>query len=357
MEKIIGTIGPSSIDVDVLKKLKAIGLNSFRINLSHSNEDLIDYYYKQFKLADVKPSLDTQGAQIRVTSLKKTKFNSFGEIVSIGITNNDKCACDIGLNHEVFFKSIEEGDEIKLGFGGLIVKIISIKKEFCQANAQVLHVGEIELNKAVDITNKLLELPPFTDFDIQCIYNSKNHDIQEIFISFCSDEDCIHSLKTMLLKSGWGPDQLPKIIAKIESRKGLFNLRSIANAADGILIDRGDLSREIKISMVPGIVETIIMACKECNSPCYIATNILDSMMREKLPSRAEISDIYNLLSLGISGFVLAAEVAIGNHPIESVEVVKYMSSIFFHHKNNTGIIPSPREVVPSMKEPLLSWL
>ena len=84
---------------------------------------------------------------------------------------------------------------------------------------------------------------------------------------------------------------------------------------------------------------------------------ILDSMMKEKLPSRAEISDIYNLLSLGASGFVLAAEVAIGDHPIESVEVIKYMSSVFFHQKNNTGVTPNPREIVPSMNEPLKSWL
>ena len=187
--------------------------------------------------------------------------------------------------------------------------------------------------------------------------DSYNHGIQQIFVSFCRTKECIIKLKKLLIESGWEEKQLPKIIAKIESRQGLLNLHEIANEADAILVDRGDLSREIRISLIPGIVENIIATCNKYKIPCYIATNVLDSMMKEKLPSRAEISDIYNLLSLGAAGFVLAAEAAIGDHPIESVEVIRYMSAVFYHQKNNTGIIPSPKEVVPSMNEPWISWL
>ena len=357
MTKIIGTIGPSSIQIDILKKLKSLGLNSFRINLSHSTEDLLDYYYSQFDLANILPSLDTQGAQIRISSLKKTNFNLLGEIVSIGLSTSPDFSCDIGLNHREFFDQIDIGDEVKIGFDGLIVKIINLDKDCSQAKAKVLHGGDIELNKAIDISNKTIDLPPFTDFDINCIANSLNHNVQEIFVSFCREKECIDLLKKMLIQSGWHDERLPKIIAKIENRQGLLNLGEIARAADAILIDRGDLSREIRIAMIPGIVENIIFTCKKFDTPCYIATNVLDSMMKEKLPSRAEISDIYNLLSLGVSGFVLAAEVAIGNHPIESVEVIKYMCSVFFHQKSKTGIIPNPKEIVPTMNEPLKSWL
>ena len=352
MTKIIGTIGPSSIQVDVLSKLKSLGLHSFRINLSHSSEDLLDYYYKQFMLAAVSPSLDTQGAQIRISSLKRNSFLC-RETLNIGLLDSG----DIGLSHQEFFDAIEVGDEVKIGFDGLIVKVTTVEKSRCVAEAKVLHAGEIGLNKAVDITSKSIKLPPFTDFDIKCISNSIEHNLHEIYVSFCNDADCIQLLKALLIQSGWNKDSLPKIIAKIESRQGLLHLEEIASAADGVLVDRGDLSREIKISMIPGIVQKIINTCVNQKTPCYVATNVLDSMMSQKLPSRAEISDIYNLLSLGVSGFVLAAEVAIGNHPIESVEVIKYMSSVFLHQKNNTGIIPSPKEIVPSMDEPLLNWL
>ena len=356
MTKVIGTIGPSSIDVDVLIKLKTIGLNSFRINLSHSSGDLLEYYYKQFKLADIMPSLDTQGAQIRISRLGKNKFDRHGETITIGLLDSH-CCCDICINHKEFFDAIEISDEVKIGFDGLIVKIIDVDKSYYIAEAEVIHIGEIALNKAVDITGKSVQLPPFTEFDLECIKNASCHNVEEIYVSFCSGEECIQSLKEILHKSGYKDNQMPEIIAKIESKKGLLNLEKIVKAADGILVDRGDLSREVKISMIPGIVENIILVCKKYRTPCYIATNILDSMMKDILPSRAEISDIYNLLSLGASGFVLAAEVAIGEHPIESVEVVKYMSAVFSYQKENAGILPCPKKIVPSMKEPLLSWL
>ena len=142
-------------------------------------------------------------------------------------------------------------------------------------------MGEIEINKAIDITNKTINLPPFTEFDSNCIVDSHNHNVKEIFVSFCSQKECILSLRNMLIQSGWDEIRLPKIIAKIENRQGLLNLHEITNVADAILVDRGDLSREIKISMIPGIVENIIITCKAHETPCYVATNILDSMMKE----------------------------------------------------------------------------
>ena len=120
-----------------------------------------------------------------------------------------------------------------------------------------------------------------------------------------------------------------KVISKIESRKGLSNLEEIVSVSDGVLIDRGDLSREISIGMTPFAVDTILKHCINKGKECFIATNILDSMMENPIPSRAEISDIWNLLSKGVSGFVLAAEVAIGKNPVESVAVINHMNNLF----------------------------
>ena len=271
--------------------------------------------------------------------------------------NSSSYGLDIGLNHKEFFEQVSLGDEIKIGFDGLIVRVVSIDQSILRLESEVLHIGNTDINKAVDISNKSLILSDFTDYDTQCLLESKKHGVREVYISFCSSSNSIQNAKSLLLDANWSAETLPKIIAKIENRMGLLNLEAIANQADGILIDRGDLSREIKISMIPGIVNQIVERCSAIGKPCYIATNVLDSMLTDSLPSRAEISDIYNLLSIGISGFVLAAEMAIGDHPVESLEVIKYMSSVFHHQKNKTGIIPHPSEVIPSIKEPLLSWL
>ena len=133
--------------------------------------------------------------------------------------------------------------------------------------------------------------------------------------------------------------------------------KDIIHCSDGILIDRGDLSREVKISRIPGLVASIVKASREYATPCYVATNGLDSMLVDSLPSRAEISDIYSLFSMGVSGLVLAAEMAIGKHPVESVQAIKIMANVYYHQKQNTGILPLPEEIVPDIQEPLKSWL
>ena len=359
--KIIGTIGPSSIETNILKSLRDKGLDSFRINLSHSDHKSLDFYYERFKSLGIAPSIDTQGAQIRVARLTKKVFSTQDKNLQIGYHHyesslNDN-SCDIYINHKEFFRQLDIGDEIKFGFDGLIVKITDFSLEKNQATADVVHPGIIDVNKALDISNKVINLEAFTEFDVSCIRDSFEHEIKEIYISFCSNKETILTLKSMLLEAGWSHENMPKLIAKIENRRGILNLEEIMHSADAILIDRGDLSRELRISMIPGIVKNIIESCSSSKVPCFVATNILDSMMTDDIPSRSEISDIYHLLSMGISGFVLAAEVAIGNHPIESLEVIQYMANIFYHEKNNTGIIPHPQEVIPSLKEPLNSWL
>lgn len=357
--KIIGTVGPASISTEILKQLKNEGLDSFRINLSHSNTKSIRDYCEALRSAGIQPSLDTQGAQVRIENLTRREFNEIGEEIIIADHHADIRGdkYDISINHREFFSQIEIGDEVKIGFDGLIVKIIEYSPTEYTVRAEVTHAGKIEINKALDISNKTIQLDPFTDFDINCLKKSREYGVKEIYISFCNTSKTICLAKEILLKNGWSAENTPPIIAKIESRQGLLNLREITHLADAILVDRGDLSRELKISMIPGIVNRIIETCLEMNKPCYVATNVLDSMMVDALPSRAEISDIYNLLNAGVSGFVLAAEMAIGKHPVESLQVIKYMSEVHFHQQMNTGIIPSPKESIHTIGEPLRSWI
>ena len=359
--KVIGTVGPSSIDSQTLKRLKNEGLNSFRINLSHSTKDSLHEYYIQLKSVGIPPSLDTQGAQVRITNLKRKSFDKLGEKITIAHhsknLNCENSKFDISVNQKQFFEQIEVGDEIKIGFEGLIVRIAEYSDQSDEVIADVIHTGNIDTNKALDITNKSINLETFTEFDIECISESMNHDVKEIYISFCNTPDAIKEIKEILLRNRCRQEQMPSIIAKIESRKGLLNLHEIAKEADGILVDRGDLSRELRISMIPGIINNIIRLCKDYNTPCYIATNVLDSMMTDPLPSRAEISDLYNLLESGVSGFVLAAEMAIGKNPVESLQVIQHMIQVYYHQKNNTGIIPYPHESIFNIQEPLKSWL
>ena len=147
-----------------------------------------------------------------------------------------------------------------------------------------------------------------------------------------------------------------EIVAKIETINGLRNLEQICLESDAILVDRGDLSREISISMVPIATSSVLETCKALNKRCYVATNILESMMISKIPSRAEISDIYNLMTLGAGGIVLAAEAAIGSNPVESLYVVKHMRKLFeLNQRRLLGIIKN--DVDPNIHHSLRNWL
>ena len=151
-----------------------------------------------------------------------------------------------------------------------------------------------------------------------------------------------------------------KIISKIETKRGVYNFDQIANISDEILIDRGDLSREIPIELIPICVYDIIDKCNKIGKPVNVATNILDSMMISKLPSRAEISDIYNLINRGISGFVLAAEVAIGKHPVQSVALLNYLRESYSKKIKIDGKYKINQQIRPDVEligRELVNWI
>jgi len=309
----------------------------------------------------IRPSLDTQGAQIRVTSILGDSWFNEGDDIVVQYCPQEfshiLSGFDIGVNHPEFFKNVLPGDEIKLGFEGLIGEVTTVDevKESCHIKA--ITSGNIELNTAFDISGKSIQLAPFTEFDIDCIKGTFENNVETIYVSFCNSADAIILLRNILKSISSDIRKHPKIIAKIENKQGLLNLHEIINHVDGILVDRGDLSREVRISVIPSVVSSIIKSCRQYNCPCFVATNVLDTMINESLPSRAEISDIYNLLSKGVSGFVLAAEVAIGKHPVESVQVIKLMHKIHELDARNLMSQYDIGEFMSDMPANLKAWL
>ena len=192
---------------------------------------------------------------------------------------------------------------------------------FDKAILEAIHGGNILQNRAVDVTGKKLHLHPLTEFDIEALKKAGEWSVEEVFLSFANHASDVTLCRNLLPSN-------TRVISKIESINGITNLREIAKLSDAILIDRGDLSREVGIGRLPILVQSIINVSKECDTPVYVATNILDAMIDSPLPSRAEVSDLYSLLEMGVDGIVLAAEVAIGKHPIESVQLVDFIRKL-----------------------------
>ena len=359
MKKVIVTVGPKSISHSVLAGLVRAGAATFRINLSHSTSQSLEQYFSSIQSVGVMPSIDTQGAQLRVEGLPgKSEFFP-GESINLIFGANEYDASSalfaedsttIVLNHPEVADQVSKGDILKIDFSGLIVSL-SERISSSVWLSEVVGAGSVIKNRAVDVAGRAIKLSPLTRFDLEAIQYAQSKGCREVYASFVSSKQDVLEIRKHLLNDTF-------LVSKIESALGVANAAEIIDSSDAILIDRGDLSREISIPSVPIAVNSIIQMSKKAGKQVYVATNVLDSMMSSPLPSRAEISDIYTLLKAGASGLVLAAEVAIGDNPIASAALLEYLARLYECHALGlfgVGLVNKPSKDL--IGEQLYNWL
>ena len=218
------------------------------------------------------------------------------------------------------YEKLKKGDILDIGFNNLSAKII--KKDKQKAFLKCLSTGLLENNKGVYVRNRNIKIKYLTDKDLNAIKLSKKYNIKNFALSFTNSQEDIKNFKNLVKNS--------RTILKIETKKAIKNLTGLIKNADDFLIDRGDLSKEIKIENVPLIQRKIFkLAKKYKNKKIAIATNFLESMIEKPFPTRAEVNDIYNACEMKATGLVLAAETAIGKYPKECVELLKRIIGVF----------------------------
>ena len=351
MKELIVTVGPASIEKQCLIRLKEAGATSFRINLSHSSRKSLSYYFDSLLDAGITPAIDTQGAQIRVSSLgDKSTFALNDELlVHFGFSSFSSDCPFVEITHQEASQQLQIGDILKIDFGGLAVVLTHQLSDYSWS-AKAIAPGQVIVNRAVDVVDKPLVLSSLTAVDKEAIEYSLSRGCCGYASFISSAEDIGHVRKYI------GDDV--RLISKIETRRGLSNCLDIVEQSDAILVDRGDLSREISISSVPIAVNSLIKVSNLYSTPVFIATNVLDSMMTNKLPSRAEISDIFSLIQQGADGLVLAAEVAIGKNPIASTALVNYLYRIYEPSRLGMfGIAKVEKPPASLVGSELISWI
>ena len=315
--KIICTLGPSSFKKSVLAELIKEKSDIFRINLSHTPRKEIKNkinYLKKNKVKNI--CIDTEGAQLRTTITKnKSYFLKKGS--TILLLNQEKKSDNkkIFLYPNFIFNKIPKGTMIDIGFNNLTIKTINYNYFDKSYKCKVVKSGILESKKGVHLRSKI-KLPPLTDKDIYALNLAKQMKINKFAISFVNNQDDILKVKNIVGKNAY-------IISKIETKNSLKNLKKIAKVSSALLIDRGDLSRYIKIEEIPKAQFYVIKKGKQQKKPTFVATNLLETMIKENLPTRAESHDIYATLRQGADGLVLAAETAIGKSPLDCVKFLK----------------------------------
>lgn len=312
-KEILCTLGPASMNPTVIKRLEELNVSLFRINLSHTKaEDLPAVIEKVQSATNVPLCLDTEGAQVRT-----------GDIATpITLRENSTIraprALVPGTSERFNFypasvvDDLRVGDFISIDFNSVLGQVTEI--DAAGIVLRIINGGKVGSNKAVTVLRDI-PLPVLTDKDRACIEIGNRMGIMNFALSFANRASDVEEMRG-LVKDG------ARIISKIECLNALTNLEAIAQASDALLIDRGDLSRQVAIERIPEVQKEILKRGRAAGVKVYVATNLLESMVAAPMPTRAEVNDIYNTLLDGADGLVLAAETAIGAYPIQCAQMV-----------------------------------
>ena len=324
-KELLCTLGPASMNDRVIGRLTELGVALFRINLSHTTLDELPSVIRFVQeRTDVPICLDSEGAQVRtgsfIDSSIQIRDNSHVTLHKRRVPG-DSGNWNLYPHHVI--GALRVGDIISIDFNAVLIQIIETAEDMVRA--RVLNGGVIGRNKAVTLRRDI-PLPPMTDKDIAALALGRDMGIENFALSFANSGEDVDAVREII---GDGA----RLISKIESRAGIRNLEDIAKRSDALLIDRGDLSRQIPIEGIPGAQKSIISRGRNAGLKVYVATNLLESMVSSPQPTRAEVNDIFNTLADGADGLVLAAETAIGDYPVECANMIVKM--IYAHGQNS----------------------
>lgn len=342
LKEILCTLGPASMDERVISRLEQLGISLFRINLSHTPlEKVADVVRSVHSWTSIPLSLDTEGAQIRTGTLSKPFELNENAIIHAQrepIIGDSEC---FNFYPHGIIDEFEAGDLISIDFNTVLVQVVG--KTDDRIAMRVLNGGLVGSNKAVTVEREI-PLPPLTEKDRGAIEIGMDLGVRHYALSFANRGEDVDLMRGMV-----GDES--QIISKIECRNGVRNLEDIARKSDAILIDRGDLSREVPIEYVPYYQKKIIETSRKIGRKVYVATNLLETMVTMPAPTRAEVNDIYNTFLDGADGVVLAAETAIGKYPVACASMVAKMIDAF--NRRDESISPeSLFEPVSLLVEP-----
>jgi pyruvate kinase len=303
-----------------LRKIKAKGVDFVRVNLSHSSLEDLEYFIHLSKRVGIPFIIDTEGSQIRTGYLEGGvlyfKENNIVKIYAKEIPGNGEKIC---LKPGYVIEQLEVGDLIHIDFDSAILRITDVSsasKGYITANT--ISAGSIGSNKAVVVDTvfaKKFQLPPLSPKDYKAIELGLKEGINHIAVSFVRSHATIEEVRRV-------SQNKMKIISKVECIDALEHLDEIIQNSDFILIDRGDISKEIPLEKIPFTQKIIISKAHQYNVGVYVATHLLETMIEKKKPTRAEVQDVVNTIIDGAFGLTLAAETAIGKYPMECINMI-----------------------------------
>ena len=321
--KIICTIGPATASFQKVKALSNAGMDLVRLNMSHAShadaKKIIKWVNKlnQTGRSPISVLMDTQGPEIRTGELQTPMKLKTGQVVSLTVRDSELVETQsIRVNYEEIIDVVDVGSLITLDNGLLNFEVL--EKDGSQLVCRVLDGGTLGSRKHVNLPGIKVNLPAITEKDKRDIQFAMEYGVDYIALSFVRDAAAIMELRQLL----GAKKETINIIAKIEDQSGVENIHSIVEAADGVMVARGDLGIETNIADLPNIQRRIVHSSAVGGKRCIVATHLLESMIENPIPTRAEVTDVANAVYEGADAVMLSGETSVGKYPTRCVEQI-----------------------------------
>jgi len=319
--KIICTLGPACDNEDTLTKMCLEGMNVARLNFSHGTHEYHDTLISMVKTVrgrlgmPIAIMLDTKGPEYRIRTFKNGKITlSDGDSFTFTCREVEGDESIVSVSYKNLYNELAQGDHILLNNGMVVFEVTEI--DGTEIHTRVITGGELSDRKSMSFPGKVLKQEYLSEQDRSDLLFGISREIDFVAASFVSTVDDIAAVRAFLNANG---GENIDIIAKIENRAGVDNIEEICSIADGVMVARGDLGVEIPFVEVPSVQKYLIKKCRLLGKRVITATEMLESMITNPRPTRAEISDVANAVYDGSSAIMLSGETAAGKHPVEAV--------------------------------------
>src|SRR6266481_4109180 len=321
--KIICTLGPATEKTEILRQLIQKGTDVFRLNMSHASHDWVRDIVPRIRMLAQKAGrpvallLDTQGPAIRTGDLKANLHLKPGDILEFTVDGaKSKERYSVDVNYRGFADDVTVGNTILVDNG--LIKLLVLEKGRSRVRCKVLTRALLGSRRHINLPGVHVNLPPLTKKDIADVALGAELGVDFVALSFVRERSDIEQLRQLLSKK----KSKAQIVAKIEGQLAVRSIDKMIESADVIMVARGDLGIECPMEELPIIQRRIVKKCIRLGKPVVIATQLLESMVTNRLPTRAEVTDVANAVFEQADALMLSAETTLGRYPVECVEVL-----------------------------------
>ena len=343
--KIVCTIGPASDNYETLKSMAEAGMNVARLNFSHGDYEGHEKKLKLIRRVErsvkkpIAALLDTKGPEIRTGHMQNGEINLVqgNEIILASNTQPFEGTPEkIYVNYKLLAQEVKPGQNIYIDDGALNLEVLSVNGD--EVKCKIIVGGPLRNTKGINLPGADITLPALSDKDKQDISWGIQHGMEYLAVSFVKTRQDIIEVRRLIQEYGSNM----KVLAKIETKQAVDNIEEIVEVVDGVMVARGDLGVEIPTEDVPLVQKRIIEMCRVKGKVVIVATQMLDSMIRNPRPTRAEASDVANAVLDGTDAVMLSGETASGNYPVQAVATMRHIVdraekelNLWGNHKNN----------------------